>query len=87
VAPSTELLFLGSGGCIPVPAFFCDCPTCQAVDFWRRTGIPECVVTHCSCHAWRGGQLVQGWTQQQRGAFAEAHPHLRFAHDGMRLRV
>ena len=58
----------------------------QAVAFWQDTGIAQCILTHCSCHSWRGGKLVAGWTREQRGAFERDHPGLTFARDGMRIR-
>ncbi len=59
----------------------------QATGFWKRTGSPECVLTHCSCHSWRDGRLVAGWSEEQRMAFERAHSGLRFARDGMRVRL
>jgi phosphoribosyl 1,2-cyclic phosphate phosphodiesterase len=56
----------------------------QAVDFWSKTGVPECVLTHLSCHSWRNRQLVPGWLPEQRRQCEREHPGLRFAEDGMR---
>jgi phosphoribosyl 1,2-cyclic phosphate phosphodiesterase len=56
-----------------------------AVDFWQETGIPECILTHFSCHSWRDRRLIAGLSAAERQAYADARPGLRFAHDGMRL--
>jgi hypothetical protein len=57
----------------------------EAVDFWRQTGIPECTLTHLSCHGWRSKRLVAGFSEQERQTYAREHPGLRFASDGMRI--
>ena len=57
----------------------------QAVEFWRHTGIGECILTHCSHHSWRDKMLVAGWTELRRKNFEREYPGLRFAHDGMRI--
>jgi hypothetical protein len=57
----------------------------QAADLWQRSGIPECVLTHLSCHRYLGRRLLAGFTPAERCALEAAHPGLRFAYDGMRL--
>jgi phosphoribosyl 1,2-cyclic phosphate phosphodiesterase len=57
----------------------------QAVDFWRQTGVPECILTHLSCHGWRGKRLVAGLSEPERRAYENDRPGLRFAFDGMRV--
>ena len=57
----------------------------QAVDFWKHTGIPECILTHLSCHGWRNKQLAAGFSERERASRERAEPGLRFAHDGMRF--
>jgi len=59
----------------------------QATDFWRQTGIPECILTHWSGHSWREGELVAGWTEERRTEFEQRHPGLTFARDGMRIEL
>ena len=56
-----------------------------AVDFWHHTGIPECILTHLSCHRWKEVRLIAGLSAAERTAYEEATPGLTFAHDGMRL--
>jgi len=57
----------------------------QAIDFWQQTGIPECILTHLSCHGWRNKELVPGMSPDERFSLEAAQPGLRFAYDGMRL--
>jgi phosphoribosyl 1,2-cyclic phosphate phosphodiesterase len=57
----------------------------QAAEFWRRTGIGECLLTHLSCHGWRNGRLVAGFSDAQRHAWERRRPGLRFARDGLRV--
>jgi phosphoribosyl 1,2-cyclic phosphate phosphodiesterase len=57
----------------------------QAATFWQSTGIPQCILTHLSCHSWRDGRLVEGWAQERRAAFARERPGLTLAYDGLRV--
>ena len=58
-----------------------------AVAFWRQTGIRECILTHLSCHRWQGGRLIAGLSAAERKAYEERTAGMRFARDGMRLRL
>lgn len=57
----------------------------QAVDFWKRTGIRDCILTHLSCHSWQDKRLVSGLSETERRSLELANPGLRFARDGMCL--
>ena len=57
----------------------------DAVEFWKQTGIPECIFTHLSCHGWEDGNLVAGLTPNERKDYVKKHPGLRTAYDGMRV--
>jgi len=57
----------------------------EAVAFWKETGIPECILTHVSCHGWEDGNLVAGMTSNERKEYVNKHPGLRIAYDGMRI--
>jgi len=59
----------------------------QAIDFWKQTGIPECILTHLSCHGWRNKRLVAGFSEEDRESYEREHTGLRFAYDGMRVAV
>jgi phosphoribosyl 1,2-cyclic phosphate phosphodiesterase len=58
-----------------------------AVDFWRQTGVPECILTHLSCHSWRAGRLIAGLSATERRDYEKRTPGLRFAYDGMHLQL
>ena len=57
----------------------------QAIEFWRGTGIHECILTHWSGHSWRNRQLVPGFAESERKDLLASHPGLGFAREGMRL--
>jgi len=57
----------------------------QAIDFWKRTGTPECILTHLSCHTWRNGQLISGFTPEERKELELKHEGLTVAYDGLRI--
>ncbi len=59
----------------------------EAVAFWRQTGISQCILTHLSCHSWRDNRLVAGLPSAKRHAYEASTPGLKFAYDGMRLRL
>jgi len=59
----------------------------EAVAFWQNTGIPECIITHWSGHTWKQRRMVAGWSEEERDRFVARHPGLRFATDGLRIRV
>ncbi len=33
----------------------------EAIDFWKATGIPECILTHLSCHRWESRSWKAGY--------------------------
>jgi phosphoribosyl 1,2-cyclic phosphate phosphodiesterase len=55
----------------------------QAIDFWRGSKVPRCVLTHLSCHGWKGRRLVPGLTPEQRGELESQMEGLTFAYDGL----
>jgi len=57
----------------------------QAIDFWKRIGAPECILTHLSCHAWMNGRLTSGFAPEERKEFELKHPGLTVAYDGLRI--
>ncbi|HOX39708.1 MAG TPA: MBL fold metallo-hydrolase [Candidatus Brocadiia bacterium] len=57
----------------------------EAVEFWRQTGVPRCILTHLSCHRWIGGSMKAGFTIEERERIARTNPGLECAHDGMRI--
>ncbi len=59
----------------------------DAVSFWKETGVEKCILTHLSCHSWKDGQLIEGWSQQEREEYVSKHPGLMFAFDGLRIRI
>jgi len=59
----------------------------QAVDFWKKVGTRECILTHLSCHSWNAGRLSPGLSSSERLEYQASMPGLRFAYDGMRLKV
>ncbi len=59
----------------------------DAVEFWKTTDIPKCILTHLSCHGWKDGNLVAGLTPEERKACEEDNPGLTFAHDGLRVEL
>ena len=59
----------------------------QAAAFWKQTNIRQCLLTHCSRHSWRQKRLIAGWTEEYRQNFEQEHSGLRFAFDGMRIRI
>jgi len=59
----------------------------QAVDLWKQVGTKECILTHLSCHSWDAGKLVAGLSHAERLEYEARTPGLKFAYDGMRLKV
>ena len=57
----------------------------EALDFWRKTNAPECIVTHLSCHRWRSGRLIAGLSAGERRRLEHDTPGLHFARDGDRI--
>ena len=59
----------------------------QAVDCWKQIGSKECILTHLSCHSYMAGRLVAGLSYSKRLEFEAETPGLRFAYDGMRVKI
>lgn len=59
----------------------------EAVDFWKRTGIKECILTHLSCHGLIKGKIVSGLSNSERLEYEAKNPGLKFAYDGMRIKL
>jgi phosphoribosyl 1,2-cyclic phosphate phosphodiesterase len=57
----------------------------EAIDFWKSTGIKECILTHLSCHRWENRRWIAGFTSNQRKEIERQNPGLQFAYDGMRI--
>ncbi|MFX1483157.1 MAG: hypothetical protein ACFFCP_08205 [Promethearchaeota archaeon] len=75
-----ELVFLGTGAAITLPAFFCTCATCE-----EAKKNPECIITHVSYHGWENDKLEAGMTAEEREDYVSRYPVLRIAYDGMRV--
>ncbi|MGY5876476.1 MAG: MBL fold metallo-hydrolase [Candidatus Thorarchaeota archaeon] len=62
----------------------------ESIRLWKELDVPECILTHFSCHGLRGpiGKylLEPGLTHSERMKYESDYPGLRIAHDGMRLR-
>ena len=59
----------------------------EAIDCWKRIGTEKCILTHVSCHSWKKGKLVAGLSESERIKVEAQNPGLRFAFDGMRLKL
>lgn len=59
----------------------------QAIDCWKRIGTEKCILTHLSCHSWKKGRLVAGLSESERLEVEARNPGLKFAHDGMRIKL
>lgn len=59
----------------------------QAVDCWKQIGAEKCILTHLSCHSWKNGQLVAGLSHQERLEYEAKTRGLKFAYDGMRVKL
>ena len=59
----------------------------RAIEFWQQTGIPKCILTHLSCHSWKGGKLIAGMSHSERSEYEASIPGLMIAYDGMRVRL
>ena len=59
----------------------------EAVAFWKTLNIPKCILTHTSFHRWKIDKLLAGLTPEERKAFENNNPGLKFAYDGLRLEV
>jgi phosphoribosyl 1,2-cyclic phosphate phosphodiesterase len=59
----------------------------DALEFWKETGIPRCILTHLSCHGWKDDKLVAGLTPKERKEYEDSNPGLTFAFDGLRIEL
>jgi len=59
----------------------------QAIDCWRQTGVKKCILTHLSCHSWKNDRLVTGLSYSERLEYEARTPGLKFAYDGMRVKL
>jgi len=59
----------------------------EAIDFWKKTSIPDCILTHLSCHRWENRQWVAGFSFEERKEIEMQNNGLRFAYDGMRVEL
>jgi hypothetical protein len=59
----------------------------DALEFWKETGIPRCILTHLSCHSWKDDKLLPGLTPKERKVFEDNNPGLTFAYDGLRIEL
>ncbi|MHA1972305.1 MAG: MBL fold metallo-hydrolase [Candidatus Hodarchaeales archaeon] len=58
----------------------------EAIDFWKSLDIEKCILTHLSCHRYKG-KLVSGMLHEERSRFEKNYPGLLFAFDGLSLVV
>jgi len=56
-----------------------------AIDFWKETGIKECILTHMSFHSWKNGMLTQGYGDSKLRHIEKENKGLIIAYDGMRI--
>ena len=59
----------------------------QAIDFWKKTGIEQCMLTHLSGHSWKDNRLIAGLSPSERMEYEVKYPGLKLAFDGMRLKL
>jgi phosphoribosyl 1,2-cyclic phosphodiesterase len=59
----------------------------EAITFWKTLEISECILTHLSCHRWNLNKLIAGFTSSERKAVEKANPGLRFAYDGLKIKI
>lgn len=59
----------------------------QAVEFWKQVGAERCILTHMSCHSWDRGRLVAGLSHSERLNYERRVKGLKFAYDGMRVKL
>jgi phosphoribosyl 1,2-cyclic phosphate phosphodiesterase len=59
----------------------------QAIEFWRQVGADRCILTHLSCHSWKNKELVAGLSHEERLECEKKNPGLKFAYDGMRIKL
>lgn len=61
--------------------------TREAVKFWKELGTEECILTHIACHSYEMGEFRPGMSNDERLRFESVNPGLKFAYDGMRVRI
>ena len=59
----------------------------EAVDFWKQVDVPECIVSHMSCHSAINGEVVAGLTAFERAKYEERYDGLTLAYDGLRFQL
>jgi phosphoribosyl 1,2-cyclic phosphate phosphodiesterase len=59
----------------------------EAIEYWKSTGIPDCILTHLSCHRWENQRWLAGLSHSQRLDLERDTPGIRFAYDGMRVQI
>ncbi len=59
----------------------------DAINFWKTTSIPDCILTHLSCHRWENSRWIAGFNHAERVVLEKQNPGLRFAYDGLRVQI
>jgi len=59
----------------------------EAIQFWRKTSIPKCILTHLSCHSWKNKRICEGFTSNKRKEIEKNNDELKFAYDGLSIEV
>jgi len=59
----------------------------QAIEFWRTLNVKRCILTHLSCHSWKKGRLIGGFSESDRKAYEARMAGLAFAHDGLSIEL
>lgn len=57
----------------------------DAIEFWKSSGVRECILTHLACHRWENRRWIEGFTVDKRAEMERQNPGLRFAYDGMQI--
>ena len=57
----------------------------EAVDFWKGLDVDTCILTHLTCHNYVNGEVIAGYSAQERIAYEAKHEGLVFAYDGLRV--
>jgi phosphoribosyl 1,2-cyclic phosphate phosphodiesterase len=58
-----------------------------AIDFWKETGIKECILTHMSFHSWKNKALIGGYKEEEKKQILSDNPGLVMAYDGMKVEL